>query len=586
LRSRTVIRILRRLLELEFLPTRDAALPVEGRKSVKKQIVLNCTLQETRVAILEGGRLAEIYIERVRSRGVVGNIYKARVQRVLPGMQAAFVDIGFEKAAFLHASDFLHELPELPPLLSADGLSIEAGLDPEALGSSAFPQEEYSVDAIDDEEADPAPAEADESSASGTAPEVGTAVRRSRRALREPLETKLARGQEILVQVSKEPMGTKGSRVTSYISLAGRYLVFMPTTNHIGVSRRIADEQERKRLKELVTSLRPAEGGGFIVRTVCEGLSKKEIEADINYLTRQWSQIVERSEALSAPAMLYYDMDQVQRTVRDLLTAEVGRIWVDSPREYQRILELVGTLAPRLKGRVTLYEGVEPTFEHFGIEAQIDKALDRKVWLKSGGSLIIEGTEALTAVDVNTGRYVGKKNQEETILRTNLEAAEEVVRQLRLRNIGGLIIIDFIDMEKAADRQQVYDTLQEMVRQKDKAQTKILKISELGLVEMTRKRTRESLEQLLCSACPHCQGTGQAKSPETVAYEILRKVEQASTFSAEATRVVVKTSPAVAAFLSDSESRVLDQIEKAIAKRIVVKAQESFHPGQYEIVAQ
>ncbi|HEX9640480.1 MAG TPA: Rne/Rng family ribonuclease [Candidatus Krumholzibacteria bacterium] len=583
LRSRTVIRILRRLLDLELVGSSHAAIPVEGRKSVKKQIILNCTLQETRVAILEGGRLAEIYIERVRSRGVVGNIYKACVQRVLPGMQAAFVDVGFEKAAFLHASDFLHDLHQLPPLFSADGSGIEPGLEPEALGSSAFPQEEY---AVDDEEADPAPAEADESLASGPAPEAGTAVRRSRRARQEPLETKLARGQEILVQVSKEPMGTKGSRVTSYVSLAGRYLVFMPTTNHIGVSRRIADEQERKRLKELVTSLRPAEGGGFIVRTVCEGLSKKEIEADINYLTRQWSRIVERSESQSAPAMLYYDMDQVQRTVRDLLTAEVGRIWVDSPHEYQRILELVGTLAPRLKGRVTLYDGAEPTFEHFGIEAQIDKALDRKVWLKSGGSLIIEGTEALTAVDVNTGRYVGKKNQEETILRTNLEAAEEVVRQLRLRNIGGLIIIDFIDMEKPADRQQVYDTLQEVVRQKDKAQTKILKISELGLVEMTRKRTRESLEQLLCSPCPHCQGTGHAKSAETVAYEILRKVQQASAFSAEATRVVVKTSPAVAAFLSNSESRVLDQIEKGIAKRIIVKAQESFQPGQYEIVAQ
>jgi ribonuclease G len=549
---------------------------------VKKQIVLNCTPQETRVAILEGGRLAEIYIERIRSRGLVGNIYKARVQRVLPGMQAAFVDIGLEKAAFLHASDFLHELLELPPLFAGAGSSGEADLEPAGAGSS--PREEYSVDAVDEPGGDPAAAEADESAAPGPAPDA--AVRRSRRSRREPLETKLSRGQEILVQVSKEPMGTKGSRVTSYVSLAGRYLVFMPTTNHIGVSRRIADEQERKRLKELVMSLRPAEGGGFIVRTVCEGLSRREIEADIDYLTRQWRRIVERSESVSAPANLHYDLDQVQRTVRDLLTAEVGRIWIDSPREYQRILDLVDTLAPRLKGRLTLYEGAEPIFEHFAIEAQIDKALDRKVWLKSGGYLIIDGTEALTAVDVNTGRYVGKKNQDETILRTNLEAAEEAVRQLRLRNIGGLIIIDFIDMEKTADRQQVYDTLQEVVREKDRAQTKILKISELGLVEMTRKRTRESLEQLLCSPCVHCEGTGHAKSPETVSYEILRKVQHVSAFPAEASRVVVKTSPAVAAFLSDSESRVLDQIEKTIAKRIVVKAQENFHPGHYEIVAQ
>jgi ribonuclease G len=401
-----------------------------------------------------------------------------------------------------------------------------------------------------------------------------------------PLETKLSRGEEILVQVSKEPIGTKGSRVTSYVSLAGRYLVFMPTTNHIGVSRRIADEQERRRLKELVTSLRPADGGGFIVRTVCEGLAKREIQADINYLTRLWSRIARKSESAAAPAMLYYDMDQVQRTVRDLFTPEVGRVWVDSPHEHQRILELVETLAPRLGGRIALYEGTKPIFEHFGVEAQIDKALDRKVWLKSGGHLIIERSEALTAVDVNTGRYVGKKNQDETILRTNLDAAEEVVRQLRLRNIGGLIIIDFIDMEKAADRSRVYDTLQEAVRQKDKAQTKILKISELGLVEMTRKRSRESLEQLLCSACPTCEGTGKAKSAETISYEILRKVQQPSAFPSESSRVLVKASPAVAAFLSDSESRVLDQIEKAIAKRIVIKAQEAFRAGQYEIVAQ
>jgi len=555
---------------------------------VKKQIVLNCTPQETRVAIVEGNQLAEIYIERLRNRGVVGNIYKARVQRVLPGMQAAFVDIGFEKAAFLHASDFQYDVSELPPV-SSNGADGDSGGNPE---------ESAAEDELGRQTAEPSPergsedldyAPADEGESGDGAGQSAATTRpppAARRGRRVPLESKLSRGQEILVQVSKEPMGTKGSRVTSYISLAGRYLVFMPTTNHIGVSRRIADDAERKRLKELVSGLRPDGGGGFIVRTVCEGLSKREIQADINFLTRQWSRIARNSESASAPAMLYYDMDQVQRTVRDLLTPEVGRVFVDSPHEHQRILEMVDTLAPRLKGRIELYEDPEPIFEHFGLDAQIDKALDRKVWLKSGGYLIIDRTEALTAVDVNTGRYVGRKNQDETILRTNLEAAEEVVRQLRLRNIGGLIIIDFIDMDKAADRQRVYDTLQEAVRQKDKAQTKILKISELGLVEMTRKRTRESLEQLLCSPCPHCEGRGHAKSAETIAYEILRKVQRGSTLPAEASRVVVKTSQAVAEFLSDSESRVLDQIEKAIGKRIIVKAQESFRPGQYEITAQ
>ncbi|MBI2963358.1 MAG: Rne/Rng family ribonuclease [Deltaproteobacteria bacterium] len=549
---------------------------------MKKQIILNCTPQETRVAIVEAGQLAEIFIERLSSRGVVGNIYKARVQRVLPGMQAAFVDIGFEKAAFLHASDFLHDLGELPPFMSSGEPAVASGEADDGAGAAEDPA---APSAFEDLEVEPV----GEEGAAAPAPDGESppdAARSPRRRGRTPLETKLSRGQEILVQVSKEPMGTKGSRVTSYISLAGRYLVYMPTTDHIGVSRRIADEAERRRLKDLVTSLRPAEGGGFIVRTVCEGLSKREFQADINYLTRQWGRVLHKSESVSAPAMLYYDMDQVQRTVRDLFTAEVGRIWVDSPREHQRILELVDTLAPRLKGRIALYEESTPIFEHFAIEAQIDRALERKVWLKSGGYLIIERTEALTAIDVNTGRYVGKKDQDETILRTNLEAAEEVVRQLRLRNIGGLIIIDFIDMEKAADRQRVHDTLQEAVRQKDKAQTRVLKISELGLVEMTRKRTRESLEQLLCSPCPRCEGTGQAKSPATVSYEILRKVQQPAAFPAEASRVVVKTSPAVAEFLADTESRVLDQIEKAIAKRIIVKAQESYHPGQYEISAQ
>ncbi len=549
---------------------------------MKKQIILNCTPQETRVAIVESGQLAEIYIERLKDKGIVGNIYKGRVQRVLPGMQAAFVDIGFEKAAFLHASDYLTDLQEVPPVFAgSDAEAAESNGD--AAAEDAPESEEFSVDAL------PEPAEPRES-VEARVGDTGTSPPSSRpsrpRGRREPLETKLSKGEEIIVQVSKEPMGTKGSRVTSYVSLAGRYLVFMPTTNHIGVSRRIADEDERRRLKELVMSHRPPEGGGFIVRTVCEGLSKKEIETDINFLTRQWHGILRKAESVSAAAMLYYDMDQVQRTVRDLFGPDVGRLVVDSPHEHQRILDLLETLAPRLKGRVELHDGPQPIFDHHGVEPQIDKALDRKVGLRSGGTLVIERTEALTAIDVNTGRYVGKKNQEDTILKTNLEAAEEVVRQLRLRNIGGLIIIDFIDMEKAANRRQVSDVLVEAVRSRDKAQTKILKISELGLVEMTRKRSRESLEQLLCSPCLHCEGTGHAKSPETVSYEILRKVQNRAAFPEAASRILVKASSVVASFLSDQESRILDQIERAIGKKIIVKAQEEFRPSQYEIVAQ
>jgi ribonuclease G len=540
---------------------------------VKKQIVLNCTPHEVRVAILEGAQLAELHIERSKDRSVVGNVYKARVQRVLPGMQAAFVDIGFEKSAFLHASDFRHGLEELPRSLTDDD-SVEAeGAEPIDADAGGLDTD------VEDVSAEAGAQEAVGFSSTPTPPG------RRERAPRSPLEDKLSRGEEIIVQVSKEPMGTKGPRVTSYVSLAGRYLVYIPTTSHIGVSRRIADEQERRRLKELVTSCRPPEGG-FIVRTVCEGLSRKEIQADVAFLTRLWSRVLTKSETASAPAILYSDMDLVQRTVRDFFSSEVGRVLVDSPTEHQRLLDLVETLAPRLKGRVSLYEDAEPIFDRFGVEPQIDRALERKVWLRSGGTLVIERTESLTAIDVNTGRFVGRKNQEETILKTNLEAAEEVVRQLRLRNIGGLIIIDFIDMEKEANRRQVSDALVDHVRQMDKAQTKILKISELGLVEMTRKRTRESLEQTLCAPCSHCGGTGLVKSAETVAFEILRRLVREGRVHADAARLVVKANPGVASFLSATQARDLDQIEQQLGKKIVLKAQESFEPVRYEILAQ
>ncbi|MEA2625022.1 MAG: ribonuclease [Candidatus Binatota bacterium] len=542
---------------------------------MKKQIVLNCTPQEVRVAILEGAQLAELHIERSKDRGVVGNVYKAKVQRVLPGMQAAFVDIGFEKSAFLHASDFRHGLEELPhSLTDDDSVDTEIGGEPvDADGSSVETE-------LEDASAENGAEEAVGSSSTSPPP-----PNRRERGPRLPLEDKLSRGEEIIVQVSKEPMGTKGPRVTSYVSLAGRYLVYIPTTSHIGVSRRIADEQERRRLKELVTSCRPPEGG-FIVRTVCEGLSRKEIQADVGFLTRLWSRVLKKSETASAPAILYSDMDLVQRTVRDFFSPEVGRVLLDSPTEHQRLLDLVESLAPRLKGRVSLYEDAEPIFDRFGIESQIDRALERKVWLRSGGTLVIERTESLTAIDVNTGRFVGRKNQEETILKTNLEAAEEVVRQLRLRNIGGLIIIDFIDMENEANRRQVSDALVEHVRQMDKAQTKILKISELGLVEMTRKRTRESLEQTLCAPCSHCGGTGLVKSPETVAFEILRRLVREARVHADAARLVVKANPGVASFLSATQAHDLDQMEQQLGKKIVLKAQESFEPVRYEIVAQ
>ena len=537
---------------------------------MKKQVLLSCAPHEVRVAVLEGRDLAELYIERTRDRGIVGNVYKAKVQRVLPGMQAAFVDIGLDRSAFLHASDFRAGDEDPPRELAEDGAEALAPVDeaPEPLEIDANGNDAEDSGAGEAEEAEPAP---------------GTS--RPRRARpRRPLEDTLKRGQEIIVQASKESMGNKGPRVTSYVSIAGRYLVYMPTTRHIGVSRRIADDQERRRLRDLVQSLRPDEGG-YIVRTVCEGLSRKELQADIQYLTRTWARTLTAAESAKAPAILHSDVDLVERTIRDLFGTEVGRITVDAPNEYRRLVELVETIAPRLKGRIALHEGDQPIFDAFGIEAQIDKALDRKVWLRSGGSLVIEQTEALTAVDVNTGRFVGKRDQEETILRTNLEAAEEVVRQLRLRNLGGLIIIDFIDMENEANRRQVYEALQEHVRNKDKAQTRILQISELGLVEMTRKRTRESLGQTLCSPCPHCQGLGHVKSPATVSYEILRRLPREAAAHKSASRIVVRTTPAIASFLSEAESASLDALEQQLGRKIVVKAQESLAPAQYSISA-
>jgi ribonuclease G len=504
---------------------------------VAREIIINSAPFETRVALLEKQRLIEIFIERTRDRGIAGNIYKGRVTRVLPGMQAAFVDIGLEKSAFLHGSDLYADLGE--EFLAEDGVAaIEVDTD------TGLP-------------------------ANKTAPR------------RLPIEERLKKGQEILVQVAKQPIGSKGARVTSLISLPGRHLVFTPSSHHLGVSRRIEDENERTRLKEIVESERPPEGG-FIIRTACEGLTKREIQGDIRFLLKLWNRIVHKSEQGGAPALLHYDMDLVLRTVRDLFTADTQRLLVDTPRDYQRILDFVDTVMPRLKSRVELYEDAEPIFDRFGIEAQITKALDRKVWLKSGGYIVIDHTEALTVIDVNTGRYVGKKNQEETVLKTNLEAVKTIVEQLRLRNIGGLIVIDFIDMEDHESQRQVFDTFADVLK-KDKARSKLLPISELGLIEMTRKRTRESLMQLLCAPCLTCDGKGHVKTTATIAYEVLRRIQREGAVNSTLIQITVNVHPAVAQFLQQQEDRTLQAMEAKLNKKIIVKATPSLTESQYEI---
>jgi ribonuclease G len=500
---------------------------------MSRQILINVAPWETRVALLEDTTLVELHIERRGGVGIAGNIYKGKVIRVLPGMQAAFVDIGLPKAAFLHASDVAG--PPLPPEVAREGDA------PEMVET-------------------PAPAAPREAG---------------------PIEARLQKGQEILVQVSKEPIGSKGARVTAHLSLPGRYLVYMPGTQHIGISRRIEDPAERDRLREVVEAERPAEGG-LIVRTACEGTTKREIHDDVRFLTRLWARLQKQAEAATAPALVHSDLDLVLRTVRDLFTSDVDRLSIDVSEDHARVLEFVTALMPRLASRVHLYEGLTPIFDQHGIEAKIARALERRVWLKSGGYLIFDQTESLTTVDVNTGRYVGKTDQEETILRTNLEAAKQVVQQLRLRNIGGIIVIDFIDMERAANRRKVFDALQEAVR-RDKARSNVLRISELGLVQMTRKRTRESLEQLLTSACPHCGGGGRLRSIETLAYDALRRVQREAATSAGAGHVVLRVPPEVATFLTEQEPRSLGALERLVGRTVAVEAVAGLARNEVEV---
>lgn len=528
---------------------------------VRQRIIINSTAQEARVALLENDALVEIHIERAQQRNIASNIYKGRVARVLPGMQAAFVEIGLEKAGFIHVSDLF-------------GGPLPAGLFEEDDHDDAAPEDTLEEEHDEDEQG------------AGNGAARKTVARRHRRERPEfhiPLEERIKKNQEILVQVTKEPIGTKGCRLTSHISLPGRHLVYTPTVSHIGVSRRIADGKERKRLRDIVQELRPPEGG-FIVRTACEGLTKKEMHDDMRFLLKLWGGITKKAEGASAPLLLHDDMDVILRIIRDLFTTDIHEVIIDSARDYERAKEFVTTFLPRLSGRIKLHDRPEPIFDHYNIESQITKALDRRVYLKSGGHLVIDHTEALTAIDVNTGRFVGKKDQEETMLQTNLEAAKAVVEQLRLRNIGGLIIIDFIDMERAANRNKVTEALREALK-KDKTRSSMRKISELGLVQMTRKRTRESLLRQLCDPCPYCEGKGYLRSVPTVASEVLRQLQKEAFRHPSAPHLIVRAHPEVVTFLYDEEGDRLDEAEHFLRKRIFLRAASEFHHEQHEISA-
>lgn len=436
---------------------------------MSQEIIINSTPQQIRVALLEDEHVAEVSIERRKHRGIVGNIYKGRVTKVLPGMQAAFVDIGLKKDAFLYVLDVYDNLEDD---------------ETEELGNGESENE--------------------------------TPPQRKKRSHRRPLiQELLKRDQEILVQISKEPLGTKGARVTCHISLPGRYIVFMPTVEHVGVSRKIIGHTERNRLRKIIKELKPA-SSGFIVRTAGEGREEGDLTADIEFLTRLWSTIKKKSEPMRAPALAHEDLNLILRTVRDLFTHNVGKLVLDSEEEHQKVVEFTEATMPHLTDRIRLFVKDMPIFDHYGIEAELEKALQRKVRLKSGGYLVIDRAEALVAIDVNTGKFVGKKNLEDTIVRTNLEAAKEVARQVRLRDLGGIIIVDFIDMESEENKKRVVSTLEnELVH--DRARTNVLELTELGLVQMTRKRVRESLKQLLYQPCPYCKGMAFIKSEEIVA---------------------------------------------------------------------
>ena len=502
-----------------------------------KRIVVNAGVTETRLAVQDGNLLTELYIERADRRSIVGNIYKGVVTNVLPGMQAAFVDIGLAKDAFLYAGDYTAQLG--------------------AEDQTAPPAEEEHSD-VDEGEGD---SEAD-----------GDAEPEPRRQAVAPIEEMLRKGQEVLVQVSKESLGTKGARVTSFVSIPGRSIVFMPQSRHVGVSRRIHDDAERDRLRAIVKGL-PEQNGGFIVRTVAEGKGEEELAADIQFLSRLWAQVLTRFESAKAPSLLHAEMDVTFRVVRDLFSPEIEEFLVDSPAAHEKALEFVD--------RVKQWDKDQPIFEATGIEREIEKALRRRVWLKSGGYIVIDHTEALVAIDVNTGKYVGKRDFEETVLKINLEAATEVVRQIRLRDLGGIIIIDFIDMERAEHRDQVFKALTRALAD-DKARTNVLEISELGLVEMTRKRVRQSLQSLFCAPCPTCKGSGVVKSDATLSAEIFRRI-QAQSKEGAGRDVVIRVHPEMAHHLEASQREGLERLQVLIGRKIVIQGMASYHREQYEL---
>jgi ribonuclease G len=484
------------------------------------ELLLNVTPSETRVAMIEGGVLQEVHIEREAKRGIVGNIYKGKVSRVLPGMQAAFIDIGLDKAAFLHASDIV----------------------PHTECVAENEKQQFQV---------------------------------------RDISELVRQGQDIVVQVVKDPLGTKGARLTTDITLPSRYLVFMPGASHVGVSQRIESEYERERLKRVVAPHCNSDGG-FIIRTAAEGADEKELAQDAAFLKRLWSKVIERRTKYKTRSTLYGELGLSQRILRDFVGTSITKILIDSRLEYENIKEFTAEFVPELTDKLFLYEGDKPIFDMYDTENEIQRSLERKVELKSGGYLIIDQTEAMTTIDINTGAFVGRRNLEETIFNTNVEATQAIARQLRLRNLGGIIIIDFIDMMSEDHRKRVLLSLDSALS-RDRVKTNINGFTQLGLVEMTRKRTRESIEHVLCSSCPACEGRGSVKTVETVCFEILREITRVNR-AYDSDKFVVYASPAVADSLQGDESHALAELEVFIGKQVRIQAESLYVQEQFDVV--
>jgi len=521
---------------------------------MNKEMIVSSNGHETIVAILEDDLVAEVFVERERQRGVVGNVYKGRVSKVLPGMQSSFIDIGLERDGFLYVADVIDTLEEFDRLEADEGDSRADG-QRDRDGSTGSPSPR----------AEPR----------GDKPQ-------------QKIEELLREGQEILVQVVKEPLGTKGARLTSHVTMAGRFLVFMPTVDHVGVSRKIESRDERSRLRGIVREFREQRGftGGVIIRTAASGRPKEDIVSDLEAFHKIWTEMRQKTESSRAPAVVYREASLVSKLLRDLLTEEYQAIRIDNAVEYQRVMELVERIMPSLGPKVKLYSKAYPIFDEYGVQAEIDKALKSKVWLKSGGSIVINQTEALVAIDVNTGRYVGKKSAgrlEDTIVKTNLEAVKEIVRQIRLRDLGGIIVLDFIDMEEKKNRQKVLQAVEQELK-KDRSPSKALQVSDFGLIIITRKRVKQSLERVLTEPCPYCSGTGVIKSTSTICYEILSEVRKVGP-DLNGHRLVLRVNPDIARALKEEEAAVLKDLKQSIGKDVTVKADVQLHHEQFDVMA-